>query len=187
LKQMGGATDHIRNSKSCLTRREKLQHWAFYLHKSYIISELCRPAISPTAPKTELAIRMRHTCIENLANTVQAWLGLSRLTPFASRSWAAMHRSLSSALLLGIMSEQMRRPEIMVLLAELLQTLDVLTADIDPSEISGPIQRSILWLKKLTSSVTTTPASSTEWWDIGSDDSPYAVVDRMMWTEGWEK
>jgi hypothetical protein len=184
---MAGAADHIRNSKFCHTRREQLQHWAFYLHKSYIISELCRPAISPNAPKTELATRMRRTCIENLTNTVQAWLGLSQLTPFASRSWAAMHRSLSSALLLGIMAEQTRRPEIMALLAELLQTLETLTAGIDPSEISGPIERSITWLKKLTSSVTTTPASSTEWWDLGSDDSPYAVVDKMMWTEGWEK
>ena len=179
---MAGAADYIRNSTYCHTEREKLQHWAFYLHKSYIVSELCRPAIGPAAPKTELSLKMRRTCIDNLAHTVQAWLGLNNLTPFACRSWAAMHRSLSSALLLGILGEPAHNANVRFLLAELLRCLEEITSGIDPTEVSAPIDRSIYWLRKLSNSVAATPAGSSDgMFDLGSEDSPYALMDRMIW------
>jgi hypothetical protein len=180
---MTGAADYIRNSAYCRTEREKLQHWAFYLHKSYIVSELCRPAIGPAAPQTELSQQMRRTCIENLASTVQAWLGLNSLTPFACRSWAAMHRSLSSALLLGILGEPAHNSHVRFLLTELLRCLEEITTGIDRNEVSAPVERSIDWLKKLTVSATTTPAGSSDS-IFGSEDSPYAVMDRMIWGAG---
>lgn len=39
---VSGAADHLKDSRCCRTNRDQLQHWALYLHMSYIMSELCR-------------------------------------------------------------------------------------------------------------------------------------------------
>jgi hypothetical protein len=69
---------YLRDSRQCTTTRETTEHWGLYLHSSFHMSELCRPAISPTADP-ELQQAFRQTCIENLVNTVEAWLGLNNV------------------------------------------------------------------------------------------------------------
>lgn len=75
---MHDAAAYLRDSRQCTTSRETLEHWALYLHSSYHMSELCRPAISVNAD-TELAKAFKQTCIDNLANTVEAFLGLNNI------------------------------------------------------------------------------------------------------------
>jgi hypothetical protein len=174
---INNAVDTIRDINHCHDFTTRGHHWVFKLHKCYILSELCRPAISPSAPKTELARRMRQSCIDSLASVVEAWNGLSHLSNLTQRSWPAMHRALSSALLLGILRDSSHQD----LLLEFLHALEECTAGINPSDLVPPIQRSIFWLRKLTHSGDHSSSSSPALPSLGSGDSPYALIDRMMW------
>ncbi|KAF2012192.1 hypothetical protein BU24DRAFT_435594 [Aaosphaeria arxii CBS 175.79] len=146
---MVDAADYLKDSRRCRSMRDQLEHWALYLHISYITSELCRPAVSPSTANLDLSKTLRKTCIDSLTNTVEAFLGLQNMTPFATRSWAAVHRSLSSALLLGILGEQNRNERARGLLSNLIQVLTDVTANVDPAELSAPITRSVAALERL--------------------------------------
>lgn len=146
---MFDAADYLKDSRRCRSMRDQLEHWALYLHVSYITSELCRPAISPSTAAFDLSKTLRKTCIDALANTVEAFLGLQNMTPFATRSWASVHRSLSSALLLGILGESSRNERARTLLSNLVSVLGELSSSVDPAELSAPITRSVAALQKL--------------------------------------
>ena len=76
------ASEYLRDSRLCTDAKQTLEHWGLYLHSSYHMSELCRPAISPTADP-ELSKAYMRTCIDNLVNTVEAFLGLNNIvSPF---------------------------------------------------------------------------------------------------------
>jgi hypothetical protein len=171
------AVQTIRDYQYCHEFVDRGQHWVFKLHRCYILSEVCRPAVSPSAPKTELARRMRQTCIDSLAGVVEAWNGLYHLAGLTQRSWPAMHRALSSALLLGILKDTSHHE----LLVEFLRALEECTAGIDHSDLVPPIQRSIFWLRKLTHAGEHSSSSSPAIPSLNSGDSPYALIDRMMW------
>jgi len=143
------AADYLKDSRRCRSMRDQLEHWALYLHISYITSELCRPAISPSTAPFDISKTLRKTCIDSLANTVEAFLGLQNMTPFATRSWSSVHRSLSSALLLGILGEHTRNERARSLLSSLIQVLSDITANVDPAELSAPITRSVAALQRL--------------------------------------
>jgi hypothetical protein len=146
---MVDAADYLKDSRRCRSMRDQLEHWALYLHISYITSELCRPAISPATAGLDLSKTLRKTCIDSLTNTVEAFLGLQNMTPFATRSWAALHRSLSSALLLGILGEHNRNERARGLLQNIIQVLGDFTKDVDPIELASPITRSVSALERL--------------------------------------
>jgi hypothetical protein len=165
---MVDAADYLKDSRRCRSMRDQLEHWALYLHISYITSELCRPAISPSTAGLDLSKTLRKTCIDSLTNTVEAFLGLQNMTPFATRSWASVHRSLSSALLLGIIGEHTRNERARSLLTNLVQVLSDVTANVDPAELSAPITRSVSGLKRLLS----LPPVQRKTSESGSQSSP---------------
>ena len=72
------APEYLRSTKKLNTKKETLEHWGLYLHSSFYMSELCRPAISPNAD-LELAKAFKQTCIDNLINAVDAFLGLNKI------------------------------------------------------------------------------------------------------------
>ncbi|KAK5149360.1 hypothetical protein LTR04_007158 [Oleoguttula sp. CCFEE 6159] len=154
---MRDAADYLRDSRKCRSLRDQLEHWALYLHSSYIMSELCRPAISPSTAEHDLARTLKQVCVDNLVNTVEAFLGLHNITPYASRSWASVHRSLSSALLLAIMGEPARNDRARNLLGKLVSAMSDLTSTVDPSELSAPMARGIAALRKLNIQESRTP------------------------------
>jgi len=80
---------------------------------------------------------------------VEAFLGLQNTTQFASQSWAAVHRSLSSALLLGILGEAARSERVRSLVSKLAAVISEVLSGIDPSELSPPLTRSVAALHKL--------------------------------------
>jgi hypothetical protein len=163
------AADYLKDSRRCRSMRDQLEHWALYLHISYITSELCRPAISPTTAGLDLSKTLRKTCIDSLTNTVEAFLGLQNMTPFATRSWSAVHRSLSSALLLGILGEHNRNERARDLLQNVIQVLSDVTKDVDPAEMATPITRSVSALERLLRITTTHHRKTSE---SGSQASP---------------
>lgn len=146
---MRETVDYLRDSRKCRSVEESLEHWALYLHTSYIVSELCRPAISPSTANYELAKAFKQTCIDSLVSTVEAFLGLQNITPYARQSWAAVHRSLSSALLLGIMGEHAHNERARRLLGRFVSLMSDMQSALDPQELAAPMERAISALKKL--------------------------------------
>lgn len=169
---MVDAADYLKDSRRCRSMRDQLEHWALYLHISYITSELCRPAISPSTANFDLSKTLKKSCIDGLTNAVEAFLGLQNMTPYATRSWASVHRSLSSALLLGILGEQNRNERARSLLSNLIQVLSDVTANVDPAELSVPVTRSVTALQKLLSLSNSRTAPRKDSSESGSQSSP---------------
>jgi hypothetical protein len=146
------------------------------------MSEVCREAIKPKIAPTDFSLAMKSTCIDSLTNTVQAFLGLSRLTTFASHSWTALSRALSSALVLGVIGEAEVNEKVRSLLSQLLVCLqEIMARNVDGTEISAPIKRWVATLSKLTNSRSNSSASTSPMLELDSDDSPYARVDEIIW------
>lgn len=145
---MRDSAEYLRDSRKCTTPQENLEHWALYLHSSYYLSELARSAISPRADP-HLAKVYRGLCVENLSNTVDAFLGLNNITSYARFSWAAIHRGLGSAILLGILGEHTRNERARDLLARFISAIHDITVNIDPNEIAAPLQRGMAALRRL--------------------------------------
>jgi hypothetical protein len=151
------------------------------------MSEVCREAIKPKVAHSELAMTMKQTCLDSLTNTVRAFLGLNRLTAFASHSWSALSRGLSSALVLGILGHGEKNDEVHTLLNQLLMLLhEVMSRNGDgATEMSTPIRRWISTLTRLTSGKGARQGSSSlgtsPLVELDSDESPYAQADSIIW------
>ncbi|KAF2759941.1 hypothetical protein EJ05DRAFT_484823 [Pseudovirgaria hyperparasitica] len=143
------AADFLRDSRRCRSMRDQLEHWALYLYMSYVTSELCRPALNPSNARLDLSKTLRKTCVDALTNTVEAFLGLQNMTAFASRSWVAVHRALSSSLLLTVIGETQRNERAKALISNLVTILGEIISKVDPVEMSAPITRSIAALRRL--------------------------------------
>lgn len=146
---MRDSAEYLRDSRKCTSPQQTLEHWALYLHTSYSLSELCRPAISPRHASRELVATYKPLCVENLINTVEAFLGLNNITAYARQSWAAIHRGLGSALLLGILGEHNKNDRARHLLARFISAIHDITTNIDPNEVAAPLQRGISALNRL--------------------------------------
>ena len=145
---MHESAEYLRDSRTCKNSKDTLEHWGAYLHMSYSLSELFRPAIGPAAANTQI-VAFRQACIDNLVNTVEAYLGLNNMTHFARQSWAAVHRGLSSALLLGILGEHLRNDRACRLMSRFIAVIGDLTNSVDPQEISAPVRRGLAALSRL--------------------------------------
>ncbi|KIX02215.1 uncharacterized protein Z518_08154 [Rhinocladiella mackenziei CBS 650.93] len=155
------AAPHLVEVTACRSMRDQLEHWSFHLHVSYVTSELHRPALKRQQVYAEM--HLRQACIDNLANTVNAFLGLQNVSSSAKTSWAPIHKALSSALLLGIMKEQAENQRVSMLLNRFLSILADLNSDVGPSEMPAPMSRSIVALRRLLSPPPGMEVDDDEW------------------------
>jgi hypothetical protein len=211
---MRQALHHLRDATACKSMKDQLEHWNLYLHRSYVTSELYRPTLKRGTPDSELKAHLRETCIDSLADTVDAFLGLQNITRFANQSWAAVHRSLSSALLLGILKEPARNQRVRTLLEKLIAVMSDVSSTLDPSELSAPITRSVWALRLLNSQdikrapigrqqsgyspinwneansnassmFNESPHPNASTPDTSTEGSPYVLMDNILWgTQG---
>jgi hypothetical protein len=127
---------YLRSAEVCTSMQEKREFLAFRLHSSFLVSMLARPAFRSNTPlETEqqgydiLMDRGRSA----LCAATEAYLDLHLIDLYPRRSWGMIHQGLSSALLLGILGESKRRPEIVDLQ---LRVIDVLSTS-EEAEVSG--------------------------------------------------
>lgn len=205
-EMMEHAVRHLRDATACTTIKDQLEHWNLYMHRSYILAELHRTALRRKGTPPEL-IDLRATCIGHLADTVDAWLGLQNVTRFATQSWAAIHRSLSSALLLGILKQPQENRRVQLLLEKLIQVMSSINSSSDPTEVSAPIARAIGALARLNAGTgpelvlqRSMKVVSGPSWDpanltadallygespaekkSSSEGSPYEVMEKILW------
>lgn len=114
------AAPHLRDRKYCLSRMNHLQRLAVRIHSSYIMSELCRPALKSTADKNDpLLPKVRQHCVDSLIGTVESYIELHSFSSHGSRAWITLQRAISSAFLLAVIDEAKSVPKIRELLHEL--------------------------------------------------------------------
>jgi hypothetical protein len=134
---------------------------------------------------------------------VSAFINLQRITSFAKQSWAATHRSLSSALLLCIIGETNRVDTTRQAVGELIDVMTDMYSDLGASEVPSPVSRSIAVLQSFVSPSiphqqiaglvfegdgTTQldgmlrPSTPSSIQGISSDDfSPYSKMNHILW------
>jgi hypothetical protein len=207
-RMMEYAVHHLRDSTACRSPRDQLEHWNLYMHRSYILSELYRPTMRRKGTPSELQ-SLRNICLDHLADTVDAFLGLQSLTRFATQSWAAIHRGLSSALLLGILKQPRQSQRVHMLLDKLVSVMSGVNSSEDPTEESAPIARAITALSRLNDGILDqggrqmSRSVSTTTWEPSmtadaimnpdkqqedpdkkpsSEGSPYEVMEKILWS-----
>ncbi|KAK1760174.1 C6 transcription factor [Echria macrotheca] len=164
---------HLRQSSACALMKDHLEHWNWRLHCSYVVSEMCRPMLAKRQRHSEPKIaELRRVCIDALADTVDAFLKLQNLTFFARTSWAAVHRSLGSALLLGILGEPSKSESVRQMLEQLVSVMTSLEYA-DASEMPAPLTRAVEALQQLNASQDGSEGSQ--------GDSPHAQMQRILW------
>jgi len=206
---MKQASHHLKDLTACKSIKDQLEHWNLCLHRSYVTSELYRPTLKRQSADFESAADLKATCIESLADTIDAFLGLQNIISFAKQSWAAVHRALSSALLLGILKEPGKNVRVRTLLDTLIAVILDLNSSLDPSELPAPLVRSVVALRRFNSQnaeqlrlqQSTGGTLPTSWndgdakapWMFGesshpvsacdgsSEGSPYVLMDKILW------
>ncbi|KAM7199034.1 C6 transcription factor [Rhypophila sp. PSN 637] len=148
---------HLREASACALMKDHLEHWNWRMHHSYVVSELCRPMLAKREHRhghrahgsTSATIaELRRVCINALIDTVDAFLKLQNLTFFARTSWAAVHRSLGSALLLGILKEPARNEHVRAMINQLIEVMSNIEYT-DASEMPAPVTRAVEALQRL--------------------------------------
>lgn len=142
------AAPHLRDVTACRSIRDQLEHWCFDLHISFCTSELFRPLLKHRKPHTEQMIKLRDICIDNLAKTVNAFLGLQNVASSVKTFWAVLQKALSSALMLGILQEPLRDNRVKSLLGRFMAVMTDLNSSLGPSELPAPLSRSIAALQR---------------------------------------
>ncbi|KAK6080290.1 fungal specific transcription factor domain-containing protein [Seiridium cupressi] len=154
----------LRNKEALKTVVDRLQHYALLLHTAFVVSVCCRPAlrsdckILTSSDKKMLAAK----CKTNLIETVKMFLSMHNISVIPTRSWAFTYHGLSSAVLLGLLSEPKTEPEVRRLQGDLISALSAAAAKERSSpppghitvsdkdiELSGPLSRALTALKHI--------------------------------------
>lgn len=154
----------LRSKEACKSALDRLQYFAIRLHTSFVLSVCCRPALrrgdgNPLEPSQRKFLADK--CKENLTETVRMFLAMHQLSVIPTRSWAFTYHGLSSAVLLGLLSETKSDPEVRQLQGDLISALSATAAkeQVSPAphihrtdkdiELSGPLSRALLALKNI--------------------------------------
>jgi hypothetical protein len=170
-RMMKQALPHMREISAAKTTKEQMEYWNLFLHRSYVTSEMYRPILQRKKLSPDPTASIRGKCIKSLSNTIEAFLGLQGVAYFANRSWAALHRALSSALLLGILRKPARDPHVHDLLERLINVM-LKTSSEAPNGVSVPITRSISALQLLNAASDDTSESDVPARQTSSEASP---------------
>ncbi|KAL4785482.1 hypothetical protein BJX76DRAFT_346985 [Aspergillus varians] len=95
------AAPHLRYRERCIALADSIERAELRLHSSYYISLLCRVSLDPDASITDYEREnLRHDCLTNLVSTIEAFIELHMISPYASRTWISVQRTIASAFLL---------------------------------------------------------------------------------------
>ncbi|CZR43625.1 uncharacterized protein FPRO_07458 [Fusarium proliferatum ET1] len=110
---------YLQDPDRCKSSLEHLQHLALKMHKSFLVTFLCRPEIRNANRSSnqsqevlsEQQLRIRGRAEENLFEAIKTFLEFRAVSAVPLRSWSMVHAALSSVLLLCIWEETRVKPE----------------------------------------------------------------------------
>lgn len=154
----------LRSKEACKTAVDRLQHYALRLHTAFVSSVACRPALRHDCGQLNVSEKKELTkrCKMYLTETVRMFLAMHQFSVLPTRSWAFTYHGLSSAVLLGILCDAKRDPEVRQLQGDLIAALSAAAAKERSSpvpdhirrtdkdiELSGPLSRALTALKNI--------------------------------------
>ena len=158
------AEPQLQAKEKCRTIQQHLEFFTLRLHITFVLSVLCRPALSRSADESPEKELVASKCKQNLIESVQAFLDMHTLSIVATRTWAFVHHGLSSALLLGILGETNANPRVRRLLGSLIEILSVLSMDegdkLSKTELSKSHLKALKALQKIYDDTRTASHSS---------------------------
>lgn len=150
---------HLVDLRTCTSISQIQEHYAFELHRHFVISTLCRPFMSSRRSSDLTGNDRLHVLDqfqESLRRSVRAYVRLRSITEHARRSWAFIHNGLTSILLLSLMRETRHLPETRVLQDELIASLSEGKSDsgsnaepVSASHLPATLQKALQALKTL--------------------------------------
>ncbi|KAL4878943.1 hypothetical protein BJY04DRAFT_104289 [Aspergillus karnatakaensis] len=91
----------LRSKEYCHSLSDNIERAELKLHSSYYISVLCRVSLDPDVSMDDRKREsIRYDCMTNLVNTIEAFIELHSISPYASRTWVSVQRTIASAFLL---------------------------------------------------------------------------------------
>jgi hypothetical protein len=154
----------LRNKEAFKTGVDRLQHYALRLHTAFVVSVCCRPALRSdcdTLSATEKKA-LADKCKVNLTETVRMFLSMHNISVIPTRSWAFTYHGLSSAVLLGLLTDPKTDSEVRRLQGELISALSAaaakemssptpghITVSDKDIELSGPLSRALTALRHI--------------------------------------
>lgn len=150
---------HLVDLTACRSISQIQEHYAFELHRHFVISTLCRPFMSSRRSSDLMENDRLHVLgqfQESLRRSVRAYVRLRSITEHARRSWAFIHNGLTSILLLSLMRETRHLPETRVLQDELIASLSEGKSDststaepVSAGHLPATLQKALQALKTL--------------------------------------
>lgn len=156
--------------EKCMTRSEYGEHLALKFNLAYAKSELCRPIMETCLKDVESQWSLRVQKLQLLFvsaawDTIHAFLDMRQFDSKLVRTWAAKHRVLSTSLVLGLLTPEVRwmdsmqrkgRSDPLERLIPVLEELEVESRPVssdghkDAYELeSGPLTKAVEVLKAL--------------------------------------
>lgn len=116
---------YLQFQDKCKSSLENLQYFALKMHKSFITTYICRPAIknptnSPISSSPEQQI-LRRRAEDNLIDAINTFLDFRAVSSIPLRSWSMIHTVLSSVLLLCIWDETRTKPQCQILREQVIE------------------------------------------------------------------
>lgn len=154
------AAPHLIDLKATKSISQIQEHYAFELHRHFVISTLFRPCISSRGPSTlteDDRLLVLGQFQESLKRSVRAYVRLRAIAGHARRSWAFIHNGLTSILLLSLMRETRQLAETRVLQDEVIASLSDGEGEsgagagqqLFAGQLSGPLQKALQAIKTL--------------------------------------
>lgn len=150
---------HLVDLKTSTSISHIQEHYAFELHRHFVISTLCRPYISSSRSSNlneQDRLHVLGQFQESLRRSVRAYVRLRSIAGHARRSWAFIHNGLTSILLLSLMRETRYLPETRFLQDELIASLSdeksnsgSAAVPVSAGHLSGTLQKALQALKTL--------------------------------------
>lgn len=105
------ARPDLQNRMLCTTRAQHMEYLALKFSLAYAESELCRPVVelrpsNMESWESQRVQNIQQIFVQSARDTIHAFLDIREFDRKLVRTWAAMHRILSTSLVLGLVSPE---------------------------------------------------------------------------------
>ena len=128
-----GTSLHLQSEEHCSTLQHRLELYAWTMHSSFLLAEICRPFLRHNTlelnthtrgQSQEIRASLNDRCANSLAKVVQAYVDMSKISIIPFRSWSLIHEALSCACVLAMLPVAFANSNTQPLLLNFRQVLE---------------------------------------------------------------